>query len=142
MVELKNSVNHRLPSGPATIDLSAIEKIGSLEATGNSVIAPDIVTRPIFPPSASVNQRFPSGPTVMNDGLLADVGIGNVARTPSVVMRPILLSPGRVNHRLPSGPAAIPASFVIPENPASKLVTRNSVIKPAVVTRPTFPIAP
>ena len=51
-----------------------------------------VVIRPILLPSASVNQRLPSGPAVMPRGLLPAVGTGNSVMTPAVVIRPILLA--------------------------------------------------
>ena len=76
--------------------------------TGNSVIAPAGVMRPILP-ARSVNQRLPSGPTVMPSGVAFAVGIGNSATSvPVVVTLPILLPLYSVNQRLPSGPTARP----------------------------------
>jgi len=40
------------------------------------VKAPEVVTRPILLPAASVNHRLPSGPTVMPVGALSGVGTG------------------------------------------------------------------
>src|SRR5512142_562116 len=73
----------------------------------NSVITPAVVIRPILLPSASVNQRAPSGPAVMPAGALFGVGTANSVITPAVVIRPILLSLISVNQRAPSGPDAI-----------------------------------
>ncbi len=74
----------------------------------NSVTTPAVVIRPIFLPKYSVNQRLPSGPAAMYQGLLFAVGMANSVMTPAVVIRPIRLAPCSVNQRLPSGPAAIP----------------------------------
>src|SRR5438093_12561081 len=69
-------------------------------------MAPPGVMRPILLPSASVNQRAPSGPAVIPTGELL-AGIANSVRAPVGVMRPILLPPSPVNQRGPSGPAVI-----------------------------------
>src|SRR5260221_559641 len=53
-----SSVNQRLPSGPAVMPS------GRLAGTGNKVMLPLGVMRPIAP-ALSVNQRLPSGPAVM-----------------------------------------------------------------------------
>src|SRR5690348_8120467 len=68
---------------------------------------------------ASVNQRLPSGPTVIAPGPLLGVGVGNSVIAwvlgsiiPILLVRlshPVLVGwPGSVNQRLPSGPAVIP----------------------------------
>src|SRR5712692_4429412 len=64
--------------------------------------------RPILP-TASVNQRSPSGPAVISVGLLLVVGVGVKVIVPDVVIRPIRADcePSRVNQRLPSGPVVI-----------------------------------
>src|SRR5579862_8551522 len=48
----------------------------------NSVTCPDGVMRPIRLTANSVNQRLPSGPTVILDGSLWAVGIGNSVTCP------------------------------------------------------------
>ena len=58
------------------------------------MITPAGVIRPILLPLSSVNQRLPSGPTVMLSGPLSDVGLesgGNSVITPAGVTRPIRL---------------------------------------------------
>src|SRR5438132_4262758 len=61
--------------------------------------------RTILLPEASVNQMFPSGPTVRPWGLLFRVGaLYSVSKTPSVVICPIAFPPHSVNQRFPSGP--------------------------------------
>ena len=67
-----NSVNHRLPSGPAVIPSGALP---SLIPSENSVTTPLGVMRPMRFPARparlnSVNQRLPSGPAVMPAGEL------------------------------------------------------------------------
>ena len=59
--------------------------------TGNSVVAPVVVIRPIRLPDASVNQSAPSGPAAMPAGRLSGVGTGNSVVAPVVVIRPIRL---------------------------------------------------
>src|SRR5260370_1454553 len=92
--------------------------------------------RPILFPSSSVNQRLPSGPAVMPNGLQPNlcpqvVGRGNKVELPAVVMRPMLFPKAKVNHRLPSGPAVMPA-FVVGG-------VGNWVILPVGVLRLMFP---
>ena len=55
--------------------------------SGNSLIVPEGVMRPILP--GSVNQRLPSGPAVMPLAYLLDDS-GNSLMWPAGVMRPIL----------------------------------------------------
>src|SRR5260221_581293 len=94
--------------------------------------------RPILFPSSSVNQRLPSGPAVMPNGLQPNlcpqvVGRGNKVELPAVVMRPMLFPKAKVNHRLPSGPA------VMPKGPKLFVETWNSVTLPLGVMRPIMP---
>src|ERR1700686_2674751 len=86
-VEFSGSVNQRLPSGPAAIEVRLMSQIGG--GSGNSVTTPAGVIRPICPALDSVNQMFPSGPAAMKSGLLAGVGIENSVTTPRVVIRRI-----------------------------------------------------
>src|SRR2546425_4563072 len=64
-------------------------------------------------PKNSVNQRFPSGPTVISNGLSpkppANAGTPYSLMTPSVVTLPIWWAENSVNQSLPSGPVVIPA---------------------------------
>ena len=60
--------------------------------TGNSVIVPRVVIRPILLAPNSVNHRFPSGPAAMRSGVLSAVGRGNSVIVPAGVIRPILLA--------------------------------------------------
>src|SRR6266487_1014957 len=97
------SANQRLPSGPAVM-VSKSKLVG----TGNSVIVPDGVIRPILLVKAfSVNQILPSGPAVMEPGRLFRVGMTNSLIVPVAVIRPILFSQCSVNQRLSSGPSTI-----------------------------------
>src|SRR6266852_5846510 len=66
---------------------------------------PDVM-RPILFVPPSVNQRLPSGPAVIAQGLLP-WGKGNSLTLPPGVMRPILSPDTSVNQRLPSGPAVM-----------------------------------
>ncbi len=75
----------------------------------NSVTTPAGVMRPIRFPSASANQRLPSGPAVMPVGLLCGLmPAENSVSRPAGVMRPIRFPSRSVNHRLPSGPDVMP----------------------------------
>src|SRR6516162_6535781 len=108
--------------------------------TGNKVMAPLVVMRPIWP--ASVNHRLPSGPTVMKLGTVAPVGRGNSVMLPLVVMRPILPALCSANHRLPSGPAVIPKGPLLCVLLPCPVLTLNSVMVPLVVMRPIWPVSP
>src|ERR1041385_3371078 len=122
------SVNHRLPSGPATMP-------AGWPAAGNSVTVPAVVIRPTLPAIDSVNQRFPSGPAVMKPEKAIAVGMLNSVITPAGVMRPILAVLVSVNHRLPSGPATMPRGLLF------GVGRGNSVIVPVGVIFPTlFPL--
>src|SRR5258708_26538705 len=126
------SANHRLPSGPATIAPGLPP-----DGTGNSVMVPVGVMRPILRPSFSVNQTLPSGPLTIPHGLLAIVGMAHSVNMPAGVTRPILLPVPfcSVNHRLPSGPV------VIPYGPPLVVGTAYSVnIPPGVLLATRLPI--
>ena len=62
-------MNHRLPSGPATIPLGELAR----RRAPNSVTVPDVVIRPTLFAAFSVNHRLPSGPAAMSHGELAGV---------------------------------------------------------------------
>ena len=99
---LPDSVNQRLPSGPAAIPRRGGSRVA------NSSIVPAGVIRPTRLSSWSVNQTLPSAPAAIPRGLLSvAVSFGNSLIAPAGVICPILLSPESVNQRLPSGPAAI-----------------------------------
>ncbi len=70
---LLGRVNQRLPSGPVTISIGAPLP----EGKRNSVITPSAATRPILPPSISVNQSCLSGPRVIEAGELFAVAMAN-----------------------------------------------------------------
>lgn len=78
----------------------------------------------------SVNQRFPSGPSVIAAGLLRWVESANSLTWPEVVIRPILSTYGSVNQSAPSGPSVIAPSG------SSLTGTANSVIAPCGVIAP------
>src|SRR5262245_31751239 len=83
---------------------------------------------PIWLPENSVNQRCPSAPVTIPNGVEFDVG--NSLKVPSAVRRPILLPAASVNQMAPSGPTVMPWGLL----PAVGGV--NSVYTPAVVIRP------
>src|SRR3989442_3424932 len=88
---------------------------GPLEGVGmeNSLMAPDVVIRPIFP-IPSVNQRLPSGPAVIRSGEALAVGRGNsVIVVPGGVMRPMFSAKDSVNHKFPSGPVVMPCGSLL-----------------------------
>src|SRR5258708_17074531 len=91
------SVNHNAPSGPVVMPVGPLPAFGS----GNSVIAPAVVMRPILLAKVSVNQSAPSGPVVMYRMTLPFVGIGNSVITPAVVLPPIVAL-AYVSHNAPS----------------------------------------
>src|ERR1700683_2146692 len=70
-------------------------------------MAPSIVIRPMRFPFSSVNQSAPSGPGLIQMGVLLALGRGYSVKTPSVVMRPILFPTHSVNQSARSGPVAI-----------------------------------
>src|SRR2546422_8762662 len=75
----QDSVNQRLPSGPAVMPSGLLLPLGGqlrLGGRGNSVITPAGGIRPILLPLSSVNQRLPSGPAVMLSGPPTGVGLG------------------------------------------------------------------
>ena len=83
-----------MPSGPAPGVVS-----------GNSVIAPAVVMRPILLPAFSQNHSAPSGPGMMPIGLAFGVGMSNSVKVPlSGSKRPIFEVPLSQNHRCRSGP--------------------------------------
>jgi hypothetical protein len=81
----------------------------------NSVMVPVGVIRPILFPSLSVNQRLWSGPVVIAEGLLLDVGTGNAVRVPAA----------RV-------PLLVPAELVLPPVPQA---VRRSTRSPGMTIR-------
>src|SRR5216683_2994624 len=84
-----------------------------------------------------MNQRLPSGPTVMTVRPLAEVGTGNSVIVPLGVIRPIWFPMVSVNQRLPSGPAMMPIGpAVLPSKPLVPVGRGNSLMLPSGVMRP------
>src|SRR5262249_4025737 len=107
----------RLPSGPGAIAQGLQVPAGTeqlVEGTENSASTPLVVMRPILFRDSSVNQRLPSGPTVMPLDLTD--AIGNSVTAPFGAIFAIALY--SANHTLPSGPAVT----------AAQSVTGNSVM--------------
>jgi hypothetical protein len=74
--------------------------------SGNSVIAPCSVMRPILLPVFSANQRSSFGPSMMPIGVAFGVGSANSLNEESLGSnRPILDAPLSQNHRQPSAPS-------------------------------------
>src|ERR1035437_1022437 len=88
---------------------------------------------PILAAPASVNQRLPSGPVVMDVGTLLLEGIENSVMVPEGVTLPILPALFSVNQRLPSGPV------VMSYGPLPLVGVANSVMVPEGVTLPILP---
>ena len=84
--------------------------------------APLVVICPILFAEFSVNQRAPSGPDVITNGWLLDVGIAYSANVPFALIRPILLPLYSANQSAPSDPAA---SSSEPEFDVGMLYSRN-----------------
>ena len=83
-----------MPSGPAP-------PVGS----ANSVIAPDVVIRPILLAAFSQNHNAPSAADVMPIGRLSGVGVANSVKAPLAGLSlPILDVPLSQNQRCWSGP--------------------------------------
>jgi hypothetical protein len=83
-----NSVNQRLPSGPAVMPKGLLLAVGTV----NSVTVPLVVIRPILLLLSSVNHNFPSGPVAMLTGSLLAVRPVNSVTVPLVVICPILFA--------------------------------------------------
>src|SRR5579871_3339806 len=82
LLPAKNSVNQRLPSGPATIPNGPALAVGvanSLKAWVVGLIIPIWLTASwvLLPRLNSVNQRLPSGPAVIPLGPALAVGVAN-----------------------------------------------------------------
>jgi len=83
-----------MPSGPAL-------GVG----TGNSVMTPAVVMRPILLPAFSQNHSAPSAAGVIPIGRASGVGVANSTKLPSLgFIRPILDVPLSQNQRRRSGP--------------------------------------
>src|SRR5260370_8245108 len=94
------SVNQSLPSGPAVMPS------GRLAGTGNKVMLPLGVMRPIAP-ALSVNQRLPSGPAVMPkavpEGTLNSVTVPAPAQV-GAVLRLSTPTPATLPVKMPTTP--------------------------------------
>src|SRR5258708_7560244 len=131
---LLRSVNQMAPSGPVVMKAEVLSDVGS----GNSLIVPVGVMRPILP--GSVNPRLRYGTAVMSSEELLG-GSGNSLIVPVGVMRPILpLSPlvfgmltTSVNQRALSGPVVMLVGW-LPDG------SGNSLIVPVGVMRPILPL--
>src|SRR4051812_40859548 len=94
---LSASVNHMLPSGPATMPL-----VPATPGWENSVTRPLGVMRATLPKNDSANHRLPSGPAAMSFGGLAPWGNGNsvmcglLGGPGGIVVVVVLLAPGLV----------------------------------------------
>ena len=90
-------VNQRRLSAPATIGPTSAGTVVSPYGsgrTGNSVMRPSGVIRPIAAPAPrvlSVNHALPSGPAEIAPGPASPVGVGNSVTSPFGVMRAIRL---------------------------------------------------
>ncbi len=101
--------------------------------TGNRVIWPDVLIRPIRP-SCSANHRFPSGPATMPAGEEGGQAKGSSSKnsviTPDSVILPTMPCPVSVNQRFPSWPAVIPVHQLLAVG-VMKIVTMPvGVIRP------------
>src|SRR4029434_10094513 len=83
-------------------------------------MTPSGVTEAILPVDPSPNQMLPSGPGVMNAGLLR-LGVLKKLMTPRGVMRATLLPLESVNQKLPSSPIVIANGWLPPR--IGKLLT-------------------
>src|ERR1039457_499022 len=101
--------------------------------TRYSVIAPPRVMRPILLPACSVNQRAPSGPTVILPGRLLGLATRYSVMAPAVVKLAILLPEYSVNHSNRSGPVMTTFGLLLGVGTVYWLVTT-----PAVVMRGTL----
>src|SRR5439155_11499474 len=123
------SVNHKRPSGPATISSGLLFAVGIVY----SVMLPDVVALAILLVLYSVNQIRPSGPkvAVIPWGLLLPLSPYSVM-LPEVVLLPMpsggfIIDREAVNHKFPSGPATMSQGL-------RPLDREYSVKLPAVVT--------
>src|SRR5215204_4755194 len=94
-------VNHRTPSGPATMSSGCpvVANCWKLPSLGRR--------RPIVSGPVSANQMFPSGPAAIPRGLPAVVPAGNCVMPPAAVTLATLLMLNSLTQRFPSAPAAM-----------------------------------
>src|ERR1700674_3011712 len=81
--------------------------------TGNSVIFPANVMRPILLAPYSVNHSAPSGPAAMPRTCAEMLESGNSVSAPAAVIRPTLDGNSSVNQMLQSGPTAIDSGLFV-----------------------------
>src|SRR5260370_17344943 len=86
----------------------------------NSVTMPAGVMRPILLPVVSVNQRLPSGPSAMSNGVRPLPGSAKSVLWPAIVLLAIFSATGSVYHMLPSGPLMMPPVSAPPGAPYSE----------------------
>lgn len=131
------SVNQTAPSEPAVMVWGTGEKIGPSwladAGTRYSVIAPEVVTRPILLVNDSTNHNAPSGPTAIAEGWLVAVGMGYSVMLADVVILPILSPSVSVNQIAPSGPATIPPGWALNVGIGYSVMTPDVVIRPILV---------
>src|ERR1035437_9343596 len=130
------SVNHRFPSGPATIWSVSLPLL--LVLLVNSVITPAGETRATDRLTGGLSDwathRLPSAPTVMSSGRLVLRPLLNSLIVPVGVIRPIArwVASWSANHTFPSGPAVRESGWL----PGCRPMV-NSLIVPSGVTCPT-----
>jgi len=130
------SVNHSAPSGPAAISCGPLGLVG----IGYSVIAPEVVIRPILWPFSSVNQSAPSGPTVMPAGWLTGVGTSYsvtpqaLAGSSSAAIKTPCNSRTGDHRSRPPGPSPLP--------PCTPSMATNFRVDPAPYLRQRRPYPP
>src|SRR5439155_3512375 len=103
-----SSVNQSAPSGPVVIQVTS----RTVLPTGNSVMWPRLVTRPIVSFPGLAYQSAPSEPTVSPSGPCGypqsvHAGTSNSVMSPLVVIRPIPRPDDSLNQSAPSGPLTI-----------------------------------
>src|SRR6266566_2866877 len=111
-----NSVNHRLPSGPAAMPNGLQPNLfPHLVGRGNEAKLPPVVMRPMLFPKDKVNHRLPSGPAVMPAVSVAGLPASRPARMATC------------GSPCPSGTAsdASPPAAVSPRSPCPRGVGTN-----------------
>ncbi len=96
-----------------------------------SVIVPEVVIRPIFPPAPplfSVNHSAPSGPHTMRKGVAVGVeySVMSVVSVADVAITPTLLPLYSTNQIRLSGPTVMPAGL-----PAVGVLIRFTIARPS-----------
>src|SRR5215210_8232821 len=136
------SVNHRLPSAPATMSVGALFGVSPVVY---AVTRPVGVMRPIAPaPPRSVNQTLPSGPFAMPVGWPSGVmPVAYSVTLPVAGSRRAIwpVTPSSVNHRSPPGPEVMWLGTCPEVKPGTTPAT-YSVIEPSGAIRPIPPGPP